>query len=470
MFSEHERPRGTEATHFLDPVFLASDDARALRILGEYLGPLAVFTREQVRDTVVFFGSARIEPGSRLYEDAREVARLFTAWTRQAPGHDHRFLVCSGGGPGIMEAANRGAREAGGRSIGLNISLPHEQHPNPFISEELNLEFRYFFMRKLWFAHLAAAAIVFPGGFGTLDELWELLTLAQTRKLDRQIPIVLYDEAFWTRLIDFDLLVEMGTIAPDDLRLFTFANNPQQVFETLRAALGPLEKAPRTPCFAHSAARSTTPLPRRQETMENDDRQAFMEAVRPHLDELLDSARHHLGYHEAAGDLPEGRLTPEELVGETLIVAFSGRDRRPKEVPLREWLLGLEARTLDRLLLQEAQDRQLWAVSLEQPLPKRDPLEIDDSFWDWYQPDAVEKVEDVIPSKVDRRGGRAVVRLLEAARELPRDQWRAWLLAELHELSPENVAASLRSGIARAKELAEQARKRLSNAGDSQKD
>lgn len=460
-------PEPTEALHFLDPAFLASDDARAVRILAEYVGPLAVFTREQVRDTIVFFGSARMGPGSRTYEDAREVARLITAWTHEVPGHDHRFLVCSGGGPGIMEAANRGAREAGGRSIGLNITLPHEQAPNPFISEELNLEFRYFFMRKLWFAHLAAAAIVFPGGFGTLDELWELLTLAQTRKLDRQIPIVLYDEAFWRRLIDFDLLIEMGTIDRGDLDLFSFASSPQQAFELLKGALGPLEETPRTPCFAHSTHRSSN-LPRRKEIMENDDRQAFMEAVRPHLDELLESARHHLGYHEAAGELQEGKLTPEELVGETLIVAFAGRDRRPENVPLREWLLGLEARTLDRLITKEARDRQLWAVSLEQPLPKRDPLEVDDTFWDWYQPDAVEKVEDVLPSKVERRTGRAVLELLEAARELPRQQWRAWLLSELHELSPENVAASLRSGVAKAKELAEEARKRLRGKDDGQ--
>ena len=461
MSSAHdERPASSQALHFLDPSFLASDDARAVRILAEYVGPLAVFSREEVHDTIVFFGSARVKPGSHWYDAAREVARRITTWTREHPGHEHRFLVCSGGGPGIMEAANRGARDAGGRSIGLNITLPHEQHPNPFITPPLNLEFRYFFMRKLWFAHLAAAAIVFPGGLGTLDELFELLTLAQTHKLDRSIPVVLYDESFWRRLIDFDGLVEQGMIARDDLELFSFANSPEQAFELLTEALGPLQVTPRTPCFAHSSARDAS-LSRRNDTMENDDRQAFMEAVRPHLDELLENARHHLAYHEAAGDLPERKLTPEELVGETLIVAFSGRERRPDDVPLRDWLLGLQTRTLDRLLDKEAQDRKLWAVSLEQPLPTLDPLEVDDNFWDWYQPDAVERYEDVLPSQPQRQQSSALVELLEAARQLPRPQWRAWLLSEVHQLSPKNVAASLREGVDKVAQLAKDAAERL---------
>ena len=165
--------------------FLDSDDARPLRILAEYLEPMHAFHRARICDTIVFFGSARLAPDGPLghyYDAARELARLVTTWSKNLPSHAHRYVVCTGGGGGIMEAANRGASEAGGRTIGLNIGLPHEQRPNPYVTRELTFEFHYFFMRKLWFAHLARALVVFPGGFGTLDELTEILTLTQTRK------------------------------------------------------------------------------------------------------------------------------------------------------------------------------------------------------------------------------------------------------------------------------------------------
>ena len=186
---------------YREEAFLQSPESRPLRFLSEYLWPLAHFKEERIHDTIVFFGSARIEeegPLSRFYHEARELARLTTEWaaTVSEPASDsqllRRFVVCSGGGPGIMEAANRGASDAGGKTIGLNIGLPFEQRPNPYITPELSFEFHYFFMRKFWFAYLAKALVVFPGGFGTLDELCEILTLAQTKKLESKILIVLY--------------------------------------------------------------------------------------------------------------------------------------------------------------------------------------------------------------------------------------------------------------------------------------
>ena len=180
---------------YLDAEFLDSDAARPLRILAEYLQPFEAFRRHNVCDTVVFFGSARLDPAGplgRYYEEARQLAGQVTKWAEKFEPRGGRFLVCTGGGPGIMEAANRGAFEAGGRTIGLNIGLPHEQRPNPYITPELTFEFHYFFMRKLWFAHLARAMVVFPGGFGTMDEMFEILTLAQTRKLDRTMHVLLY--------------------------------------------------------------------------------------------------------------------------------------------------------------------------------------------------------------------------------------------------------------------------------------
>jgi hypothetical protein len=171
---------------YLNEEFLTTPEARALRILAEYLEPFSHFRREKVRDTVVFFGSARLRedgPLGRYYQDARELARMLTEWSDQFTNSTYRFVVCSGGGPGIMEAANRGAHEANGKTVGLNIGLPYEQLPNPFITPELSFEFHYFFMRKFWFAYLSKALVVFPGGFGTMDELMELLTLTQTQKL-----------------------------------------------------------------------------------------------------------------------------------------------------------------------------------------------------------------------------------------------------------------------------------------------
>ena len=212
-----------------DHDFLDSDEARPLRILAEYLAPMRALCLHHVQDTVVFFGSARIVPDGplgRYYAEARELARLVTAWSMTFEGHQHRHIVCSGGGPGIMEAANRGAMDAGGRTIGLNIGLPHEQRPNPYITPELSFQFHYFFMRKLWFAHLARALVVFPGGFGTLDELMEILTLQQTGKLDRRTVILLYGSSYWREIINFDALVRHGMISPEDLDLFKVVDDP----------------------------------------------------------------------------------------------------------------------------------------------------------------------------------------------------------------------------------------------------
>src|SRR6266852_1728494 len=190
--------------------FLDSPAARSLRILSEYLEPLDHFRREQVRDTIVFFGSARITedgPLGNYYRDARNLARRMTEWSEGFTNSTRRFVVCTGGGPGIMEAANRGANEAGGKTIGLNIGLPFEQFPNPYITPELSFEFHYFFMRKFWFAYLAKAIVIFPGGFGSLDELTEILTLAQTRKLEKKIVILLYGTKFWNEVLNMDALV-----------------------------------------------------------------------------------------------------------------------------------------------------------------------------------------------------------------------------------------------------------------------
>jgi len=260
--------------------FLKGPDGRPLRILSEYAEPLARFRRQNVQDTVVFFGSARFhsrvqaeeglsaaertldlleKPGSaalaapeeqarikrarvavdmaRYYEDARRLAFLLTQWSRTIPSKRHRFVVTTGGGPGIMEAANLGAREAGGHTIGLNINLPYEQMPNPFISPELNFEFHYFFMRKLWFAYLAKALVVFPGGFGTLDELFEILTLAQTEKLAKKIIVLIYGKQYWSRVLNLEALADAGTISPQDVQLFQYVDSPEEGFEILRDAL-----------------------------------------------------------------------------------------------------------------------------------------------------------------------------------------------------------------------------------------
>ncbi len=240
-----------------DPEFLASDDARPLRILAEYLDPLRRFRRQRVHDTIVFFGSARLDadgPLGRFYAQARELSRLLTLWAANLPSPVHRLVICSGGGAGIMEAANRGAADAGGRSIGLNIGLPHEQRPNPYITRELVFQFRYFFMRKLWFAHLARALVVFPGGFGTLDELMEILTLSQTGKLARRVPVILYGSEYWNEIINFEALVRHGMISPEDLQLFQFADDPVAALEILRGAIDTSPDA-KTPAIAQSVHR-----------------------------------------------------------------------------------------------------------------------------------------------------------------------------------------------------------------------
>ncbi len=235
--------------------FVDSADGRAIRILSEYLEPLSHFRREHIRDTVVFFGSARIHPPdspiARYYEEARTLARLLTEWSESLKNASRRFVVCSGGGPGIMEAANRGATEAGGKSIGLNIGLPFEQFPNPYISEELCFEFHYFFMRKFWFAYLAKALVVFPGGFGTLDELTELLTLCQTGKLDKKMVILLYGSDYWKEVINFDALLKYETISKEDLDLFQYADEPQTALEILKEGLTRLYLRPEKPLPEH---------------------------------------------------------------------------------------------------------------------------------------------------------------------------------------------------------------------------
>lgn len=253
--------------------FLNSADGRILRILSEYQEPLARFRREGIQDTVVFFGSARFhsrseaegalellaKPGAatpappeeqekvrlahaavkmaRYYEDARQLAHMLTDWAMKIPSKRHRFVVTTGGGPGIMEAANRGAIEAGGKSIGLNIKLPFEQMPNQYITPELNFEFHYFFMRKLWFAYLAKALIVFPGGFGTFDELFEILTLAQTEKLAKKITVLMYGSDYWKSVVNFPALVEAGVISPGDVNLFNMVDTPDEGFECLKENL-----------------------------------------------------------------------------------------------------------------------------------------------------------------------------------------------------------------------------------------
>src|SRR5713101_3686029 len=248
--------------------FLNSPDGRILRILAEYSEPVARFRREQIQDTVVFFGSARFQSRSeaqkaladlkrsgsvadpetvkramatvetsRYYEDARRMAYLLTEWSSQIPAKRHRFVVTTGGGPGIMEAANLGAQEAGGKTIGLNIHLPFEQNPNSYITPSLNFEFHYFFMRKFWFAYLAKALVIFPGGFGTLDELFEILTLAQTDKLAKKILVVVYGSAYWKKLINFDAMVDAGVISPPDLELFKLSDSPEESLEFLKEGL-----------------------------------------------------------------------------------------------------------------------------------------------------------------------------------------------------------------------------------------
>jgi uncharacterized protein (TIGR00730 family) len=237
---------------FKDEGFLDSDAGRPLRILAEYLEPLEAFRRKCVHETIVFFGSARLSPDGplgRYYGDARELARLVTAWSKGLPSHNHRFVVCTGGGGGIMEAANRGASEAGGMTIGLNISLPREQRPNPYVTRDLSFKFHYFFMRKLWFAHLARALVVFPGGLGTLDEMTEILTLAQTGKFERRVPVLLYGPGYWKEILNFEALARHGMIDREDLDLFQYVDDPDEALRLLQARLDVGPEVP-VPAFA----------------------------------------------------------------------------------------------------------------------------------------------------------------------------------------------------------------------------
>jgi uncharacterized protein (TIGR00730 family) len=257
---------------YKDPIFMESLPARPLRILAEYIDPINRLRRARVGDTIVMFGSARIQPRdkalaalkkvkhaakgrrthewktkivaaksivdmSRYYEDARELSRRITAWAMTLGPHPRRFVICSGGGPGIMEAANRGAAEAGGSSIGLSIQLPHEQLPNSYITPELNFCFHYFFMRKLWFAQMAKALIVFPGGFGTMDELWELLTLLQTGKLSSHHLILIYGRKYWDKVLNWRHMVRSGTISEADYNLLQFADTVDEAFDRVRSEM-----------------------------------------------------------------------------------------------------------------------------------------------------------------------------------------------------------------------------------------
>ncbi|HEY2433638.1 MAG TPA: TIGR00730 family Rossman fold protein [Vicinamibacterales bacterium] len=260
-----------QALAYMDPAFLDSDEARPIRILAEYLEPLRRLKEQNIQDTVVFFGSARVHSRqqaqsaldrlrrrrlkrtrdyatelkrsrkavewSRFYEDARAVAHQLSKWSLTLESPRHRFVVCSGGGPGIMEAANRGAYEAGGKSVGFNIRLPFEQGANRYITEGLHFEFHYFFMRKFWFAYLAKALVIFPGGFGTLDEMFEILTLAQTKKLSKQLGVFMYGREYWEEVLSLAPLAEWGAINPADLNLLKWVNSPDEAFEQLRAHL-----------------------------------------------------------------------------------------------------------------------------------------------------------------------------------------------------------------------------------------
>ncbi len=251
----------TKERFYYDKDFLSSSDARSLRIIAEYLGPRQRFNKYHVEDTIVFFGSARIKSPadarqaldnapatisdqerrklenalkmSKYYDAARDLAYKLTEWSKNLSDKKHRFIITSGGGPGIMEAANRGASEAKGLAIGLNITIPFEQSGNDYITPDLNIQFHYFFMRKFWFLYLAKALIVFPGGFGTLDELTELVTLIQTQKMKKQIPIVLFGTEFWNNVLNWDYLVDIGTIAAEDLDLFKICDSVEEAFAYL---------------------------------------------------------------------------------------------------------------------------------------------------------------------------------------------------------------------------------------------
>lgn len=258
---------------YLDLEFLRSPEARTIRILSEFLEPKRRFTKSGVKNTVVFFGSARIKPPeiakknlgkiqllikknrknpsrltknledaridikmSRYYKEAIHLSKILSKWSKSLP-NDRQFAICSGGGPGIMEAANKGASSAGGRSIGLNITLPYEQGSNQYITQGLSFRFHYFFMRKFWFVYLAKALVVFPGGFGTLDELFEVLTLLQTKKVTKKVAVVIYGKEYWSEVINFKAMLKYKTISPDEVKLFKVVDTPEEAFTYLRKEL-----------------------------------------------------------------------------------------------------------------------------------------------------------------------------------------------------------------------------------------
>ena len=264
-----------------DDDFMESTEARPIRLLAEYLDPLRRFKAQNIQDTVVFFGSARVLSRtlaqrnltrlekttirdksdykaalkrsrkalewSRYYEDARDLAKVLTKWSMSLESERHRFVVCSGGGPGIMEAANRGAKEAGGKSVGLNIRLPFEQAPNRYITKDLVFNFHYFFMRKFWFAYLAKALVIFPGGFGTIDEMFEILTLAQTRKLSKKLLVILYGSDYWNDVLRLEPLADWGAINEEDLQLLCRVDSVDGAFTELKRHLTKHHMVPQTP-------------------------------------------------------------------------------------------------------------------------------------------------------------------------------------------------------------------------------
>lgn len=262
MAPEHKPEKAYENSDFIN-----SSDGRTIRILSEYLQPRSKFRKHKIMDTIVFFGSARLKSKrdslkeynkvkslnpkkaqnfarklreaqllvdmSKYYEDAVELSKRLTEWSISLETTANRFIVCTGGGPGIMEAANKGAKKAGGYSIGLNISIPFEQFVNKYVTPDLSFEFHYFFMRKFWFAYLSKAFVIFPGGFGTMDELFEILTLIQTDKIRKKLALIIYDEKFWKKVINFDALVDMGVISEKDLNLFNICNSVDEAFDVV---------------------------------------------------------------------------------------------------------------------------------------------------------------------------------------------------------------------------------------------
>lgn len=265
MKSSKRKPKAYE-----NLAFLKGSAGREIRILSEFSEPFSRFRKERITDTIVFFGSARIKPPkdanaelklierkikqskrstktllqkyekakvavqmSKFYQDAYELSFLVSNWAKTL-NHGHRFVICSGGGPGIMEAANKGAMKAGRKSIGLNISLPHEQLPNPYITDELNFEFHYFFIRKFWFVYLAKAMVIFPGGFGTIDEMMEVLTLLQSKKIQKNLIVVLYGTDYWMKMINFREMIRLGVISEEDMNIFKFCDSPVETFEYLK--------------------------------------------------------------------------------------------------------------------------------------------------------------------------------------------------------------------------------------------